>query len=248
MNPFEIYLGYVHMWNLNCQRGGKIQIHTIPVLFFFGQPGSRSSVLVAVFPKERVRLEQTVCKAVYRCPRCTGGVDRERRISQPHSCCTVHMCSELHDRAGKMMSYSPLKKKIFTLIYAEMTLCKFTFYKHIYGFSGNTNWQSHRVQINCIVLYQRQFADMFWFVSICINSYLISSFCYRKKELQSDSLRLNYMQILYSYMEILRGREGLGILKLSKHPLPSPSTKQTIKITPQHFINMNSLKWSENIQ
>lgn len=49
-------------------------------------------------------------------------------------------------------------------------------------------------------------------------------------------------------MEILRGGEGLGILKLSKHPLPSPSTKQTIKITPQHFINMNSLKWSENIQ
>lgn len=99
------------MWNLNCQRGGKIQIHTIPMLFLFGQPGSRSNVLVALFLKEQVRLEQTVCKAVYRCPRCTGRVGRERRISQPHSCCTVHMCSELHDRAGKMMSYSPLKKK-----------------------------------------------------------------------------------------------------------------------------------------
>lgn len=49
-------------------------------------------------------------------------------------------------------------------------------------------------------------------------------------------------------MEIFRGGEGRGILKLSKHPLPFPNTKQTIKKTPQHCINMNSLKWSENIQ
>lgn len=67
MSPFEMYLGQVHMWNLNCQRGSKIQIHTIPVLFLFDQPSSRSDVLVVVFLKEQVRLEQSarqVCSSL----------------------------------------------------------------------------------------------------------------------------------------------------------------------------------------
>lgn len=67
MSPFEMYLGHVHMWNLHCQRGGKIQIHAIPVLVLFGQPFSSGNVLVVVFLKEQFRLEQTVRNSLQVC-------------------------------------------------------------------------------------------------------------------------------------------------------------------------------------